>query len=250
MSMSFEDLRTIMRSGKKKQFAKAMLEVLKNKQNNLPDFYDFYGKLIRENINFALSKCYYQFRTYAEKILSIDQLMEMDKFLMENYALSKYEPIEYLFSGQILRMVATWGSTLTGIVYITKLRVIGLGFYMQSSLIRDIARALSSSVSDTSHKSFKYTMQKIMGNDFSESELTKFDHFYPIMNPYNIKKKKKVIKYSTNLEYDKKGKTKTKKLIMKLIPLKERNEDIYAFNIRKEELMNRIITFLLSYQQA
>ena len=41
MSLSFEDLRTIISSGKKTEFAKAMGNVLTEKQNNLPDFYDF-----------------------------------------------------------------------------------------------------------------------------------------------------------------------------------------------------------------
>ncbi|MCK4480181.1 MAG: hypothetical protein KAV01_06610, partial [Candidatus Lokiarchaeota archaeon] len=117
MSYSFEDLRTIISSGKKKQFAKAMFEVLTEKQNNLPDFYDFYGKLIKEDIIFTLSKCYFSFRNYAKSILSINQLREMDKILMENYALSKHEPIEYCFLGSIFRIGATWGSSLFGVIY-------------------------------------------------------------------------------------------------------------------------------------
>ncbi len=248
MSLSFEDLRTIISSGKKKQFAKAMFEVLTEKQNNLPDFYDFYGKLIKEDIIFTLSKCYFSFRNYAESILSINQLREMDKILMENYALSKHEPIEYCFLGSIFRIGATWGSSLFGVIYITKLRVIGLGLYHQSSGVRAIAKAISSSIYDTSHNAFRHSMQKTLGDDFSEAELTKFDHFYPIINMYNIKKKKDIIVYTTKLEYEKKGKTKTIKLTIKLIPKKEKNEDKNTFAIRKEELLNKIESFLLSYQ--
>ncbi len=248
MSLSFEDLRTIISSGKEKKFAKALTEVLTEKQNNLPDFYDFYGKLIKEDIIFTISKCYFLFRIYAEKILSLNRLWEMDKILMENYALNKHEPIEYCFSGQITRTGATWGSLLTGVIYITKLRVIGLGIYSQSSGVRGIAKVISSSISDTSHKAFRYTMQKIMGDDFSEAELTKFEHFYPIINPYNIEKKKNLLKYKTDLEYEKEGKTNTKKLTIKLIPKKEKNEDKIAFATKKEELLKKIESFLLSYQ--
>jgi len=248
MSLSFDELKTIMSSGKKTNFAKAMGEVLKEKQNNLSAFYDFYGKLITEDTNFTLSKSYYLFRIYAEKVLSIDQLMEMDKILMEKYALSKHEPIEYCFSGQISRIGATWGSLLTGVIYITKLRVIGLGIYSQSSGVRGIAKTISSSIYDTSHKAFRHTMQKIMGDDFSETELTKFEHFYPIINLYKIEKKKNLVQYKTDLEYEKEGKTKTKKLTIKLIPKKDKNEDKNAFDRRKEENLNKIESFLLSYQ--
>ena len=190
MSLSFEDLRAIIISGKKKQFAKAMFEVLKEKQNNLPDFYDFYGKLIKEDIIFTLGKCYFLFRNYAQKVLSIKKLWEMDKILMENYALSKHEPIEYCFIGQIFSKAITSsvsgsGTTVYGVIYITKLRVIGLGIFSQSSPIRSIAGAISG----TSNESFRQMMQKEMGDNFSEAELTKFDHFYPIINIYNIKKK-------------------------------------------------------------
>ncbi|TKJ23260.1 MAG: hypothetical protein CEE43_03770 [Promethearchaeota archaeon Loki_b32] len=248
MSLSFEDLRTIISSGKKTEFAKAMGNVLTEKQNNLPDFYDFYGKLIKEDIIFTLSKCYIRFRKYAQRILSLDQLMEMDKILMENYALSKHEPIEYCFLGSIYRIGATWASSLFGVIYITKLRVIGLGIYHQSSGVRAIAKAVSSSIYDTSHKAFRHSMQKTLGDDFSEAELTKFDHFYPIINMYNIKKKKDIIVYTTKLEYEKKGKTKTIKLTIKLKPEKEKNEDKIAFTTKKEDLLNKIESFLLSYQ--
>ena len=246
--MSSEDLRTLISSGKKSKFAKAMAEVLREKQNNLPDFYEFFGKLIKEDTNFTLSKCYIRFRKYAQRILSIDQLREMDKILMENYALSKHEPIEYCFLGSIFRIGATWGSSLFGVIYITKLRVIGLGSYHQSSGVRAIAKAVSSSISDTSHKAFRHSMQKTLGDDFSEAELTKFDHFYPIINMYNIKKKKDIIVYTTKLEYEEKGKTKTKKLTIKLKPEKEKNEDKIAFATRKEEILNKIESLLLAYQ--
>ena len=81
-----------------------------------------------------------------------------------------------------------------------------------------------------------------MGDDFSEVELTKFDHFYPINNPYKIKKKKKFILYKTELEYEKKVKTKTKKFKIVLKPFKEENVD------NKEKLLNKIESLLLSYQ--
>ncbi len=240
MSLSFEDLRAIIISGKKKQFAEAMFDVLTEKQNNLPDFYDFYGKLIIEDTIFTLSKCYSLFRRYAQKVLSINKLWEMDKILMENYALSKHEPIEYCFFGQIFSTATTSsvtgiGTSVYGVIYITKLRLIGLGSFSRSATIQ-------SYVGDTSNESFRQMMQKKMGDDFSEAELTKFDHFYPINNPYKIKKKKKFILYKTDLEYEKKGKTKTKKFKIVLKPFKEENID------SMEEILNKIESLLLSYQ--
>ena len=54
--------------------------------------------------------------------------------------------------------------------------------------------------------------------------------------------------YTTKLEYEKKGKTKTIKLNIKLKPEKEKNEDKIAFTTKKEDLLNKIESFLLSYQ--
>lgn len=244
MSLSFEDLRAIIISGKKKEFAKAMFEVLTEKQNNLPDFYDFYGKLIKEDIIFTLSKCYFLFRNLAQKVLSINKLWEMDKILMENYALSKHEPIEYCFFGQIFSKATTSsvsgiGTMVFGVIYITKLRLIGLGSFSQSP---SITGAIAGAISGKSNESFRQMMQKKMGDDFSESELTKFNHFYPINNPYKIKKKKNAILYTADLEYEKKGKPKTKKFKIVLKPFKEENVD------NKEKLLNKIESLLLSYQ--
>ncbi len=250
MSLSLDELRTIISSGKKTNFAKAMNEVLKEKQYNLPAFYDFYGKLIREDTNFTMGKCYIQFRwKYAEKILSLDKLMEMDRVLMENYALSKYEPIEFCFSGQIIRSFATAAITFSGIIYFTKLRVIVVGFTGRKSMdpVTAVVGAVSPPASGALDKTFRSTMQKTLGDDFSETEFSKFDHIFPINKPYDIKRRKNVIDFTSDIEYEKKGKTKKKKLNIRIIPLKEKQEDKNAFETRKEELLQKIESFLLSF---
>ena len=227
MSLSFEDLRTFISSGKKSKFAKAMAEVLREKQNNLPDFYEFFGKLIKEDTNFTLSKCYLHFRKFAQRILSLEQLLQMDKVLMQNYALSKHEPIRFCFLGGIGRSAPMVGISVTGIVYITKLRVIGLGFSMKRSheLIGGIVGAIAPPVSGALDKTFRNRMKETLGDEFSESEFIKFDHIFPINNPYDLKRKKKFVGYTTDIEYDKKDKTKKKKLIITIMPMKEKKED-------------------------
>ena len=73
-----------------------------------------------------MSKCYHLFRKKAKKILSIEQLAEMDKKLMEEYALNKAETIHLVFSGLMysqskLKMdLNTWD----GIIYFTLSRPI------------------------------------------------------------------------------------------------------------------------------
>jgi len=250
MSLSFEDLRTFISAGKKMKFGKAMGNVLTEKQNNLPDFYDFYGKLIKEDTNFTLSKCYIYFRKWAQRILSIDLLMEMDKILMENYALSKHEPIEFCFSGGVGRSAPTVGISVTGVVYITKLRVIGIGAVLKRSFdaISAIVGAIATPASGALDKTFRNRMQETLGDDFSESEFTKFDHIFPINKPYDIRRKKKFVGYTTDIEFEKKGKEKKKKLIILIMPTKYKNEDKNDFAIRKEELLNKIESFILSYQ--
>jgi len=250
LSLSSEDLRTLISSGKKSKFAKAMAEVLREKQNNLPDFYEFFGKLIKEHPIFTLSKCYLRFRKFAQRILSLDQLLLMDKVLVQNYALSKHEPIKFCFSGGVGRRTPTAGITVTGVIYITKLRVIGLGFVFKRSpeAISHIASTIAPPVSGALDKTFRNRMKETLGDDFSESEFSKFDHIFPINNPYDIKRKKKYVGYTTDIEYEKKDKTKKKKLIILLIPQKEKKEDKFAFEKRKEELLKKIESFLLSCQ--
>ena len=246
--MSSEDLRTLISSGKKSKFAKAMAEVLREKQNNLPDFYEFFGKLIKEDTNFTLSKCYLRFRKFAQRILSLDQLLLMDKVLVQNYTLSKHEPIKYCFLGGVGRSAPTVGISVTGIVYITKLRVICLGFSIKRSyeLIGAIVGAIAPPASGALDKTFRNRMKETLGDEFSESEFSKFDHIFPINNPYDIKRKKKFVGYTTDIEYEKKDKQKKKKLIITIMPTKERKEDKFAFEKRKEETLNKIESFLLS----
>ncbi|MFX1298119.1 MAG: hypothetical protein ACFFD2_25115 [Promethearchaeota archaeon] len=248
--MSSEDLRDLITSGKKTKFAKAMAEILEEKINNLPEFYEFYGELIKDHPNFILGFSYMIFRKYAQRMLSLEQLLLMDKVLMQNYALSKHEPIRFCFSGAVIRRAATVGISINGIVYITDLRIIGIGSIIKRrpDPITHIASVVAPPASGALDKTFRAKMKETLGEDFTESEFTKFDNIFPINNIYDIKRKKKYIGYTTDIEFDKKDKTKKKKLIMLLVAGKEKKEDNVAFEKRKEELYDKIESFLISCQ--
>ena len=110
-----------------------------------------------------------------------------------------------------------------------------------------VVGAVSPPASGALDKTFRSTMQKTLGDDFSETEFSKFDHIFPINKPYDIKRRKNVIDFTSDIEYEKKGKTKKKKLNIRIIPLKEKQEDKNAFETRKEELLQKIESFLLSF---
>jgi hypothetical protein len=71
-----------------------------------------------------------------------------------------------------------------------------------------------------------------------------FGYQYPIMDTYDVYRKKKDVRYRVNIEFEKHGKTKRKTLKMRIIPKQNFNESSSEFSKRRNEHLTTIINNL------
>lgn len=246
-----EKIKDLFKRTKAKKFIKSLITILENNVSNLKEFYDFYGEYIKENRDFALNKCYHLFRTKASKIISVKDLVDMDDYILNNLVFTGEEKLITSFMGTFKRPKAK----LVGHIFLTNFRFLGTGVLVEkgstpgtgpkSLLAAGIAIARSAS-----RDAIKNALVKGMGQKFSEEMMSIFDNHFPIIDAFNIKKKKNQISYSVKLEYQKKNKTKQKVLDFSVKPKKEKGEDKTSFINRREQILNKIESILLKSQSV
>lgn len=160
------------------------------------------------------------------------------------------------FKGKLERM----GESFKGNLYLTNLRLGGTGTLKQISLNKKLiiggwllaglvgATLMSFSTLDDKEKSksIKWAIKRELTNTFSDEELGKFKHNFPIIKAYDIEKSKDNIIYFIKLSYE--HQIGLKAIGFKLTPLKEKNEKKNDFNIRRTEVLNRIEETLIKTQ--
>ena len=118
------ELKDFLIRNKAKKLSKGLAIVLKENKENMQEFYNWLGELIKHNSTTFFRNCYFRIRDEASKIISARALAEMDKFVLDNYAFSEVERLLTSFRG-ILKMPK---AKLNGFLYLTKFRFLGDGF--------------------------------------------------------------------------------------------------------------------------
>lgn len=237
---------------KRRKFSKILANILAEKQDDLQEFCFLYGKLIQEDLTFALSECYYTFRKRASKIISLGQLLEMDHIIMNTYAFKPPETLIKSFRGRVKRLKGKF----KGVLFLTDFRILGAGIMSEkgssSSLgprnLISLAVAIGKSIKENIRMNIKEGLRKRLGETFSESQLNLFQEVFPIFNAYRIQKSKNSIRYTIDFKYQKKNKTKEKSVVFTITPKKERNEKSKSFKKRKRSIIDTIEETLLTAQ--
>ena len=247
---SMDELRTLMANRKAKKFIAGLIANANAKMDtNIQEFYDFYGQLIRENLPFALNYCYDLFRTKLSKFLSAQTLAEMDRYLLSNFAFSEQERLITSFKGEFVRPKGK----LKGHVFLTDFRFLGTGVMTekgQSSTIgpKSLLQIGIQYAREAQRNAIRKALQKSMGEKFSDEALNIFQHHFPIVNAYNIKKGSSNISYTVRLTYEEKGKMKEKVLTFKVTPKSEKLESGPEWASRKLQILDAIEETLLKAQ--
>ncbi|MFX1300580.1 MAG: hypothetical protein ACFFDE_06535, partial [Promethearchaeota archaeon] len=109
------------------RFIEHLVKELDVNRNNLNNFCDTYGNYILEDSKFAWTDCYLHFRSSVTNILAPEELTKMDKRLFENYALAREEDLTLSLGGNIALSGPMTEASITGLVYLTNSRFIGVG---------------------------------------------------------------------------------------------------------------------------
>ena len=118
------ELKNLINKNKRKTLIYMLIEVLKYKlQSNIIEFYSIIGELINANFKYFLNSCYSHLKNKASKVLTPDKLIEMDKYILENFCFKEKEKLLTSFKGEIKRH----GVNVVGYIYLTNLRFLADG---------------------------------------------------------------------------------------------------------------------------
>lgn len=121
-----------------------------------------------------------------------------------------------------------------------------IGGWLLAGLVGATLMSFSTLDDKEKSKSIKWAIKRELTNTFSDEELGKFKHNFPIIKAYDIEKSKDNIIYFIKLSYE--HQIGLKAIGFKLTPLKEKNEKKNDFNIRRTEVLNRIEETLIKTQ--
>ncbi len=252
MNDSNQNVFAIFKTHRIKKIVKALIPILVEKRNsNITEFYDLLGELIKEDFEFFLNrKVYFYLKKDAAKIVSATTLSEMDRYILENFC---FNPEEKLITSTRGVFVRPKGK-LTGYLYLTNFRLIGDGVLSEKqsstvtshSALRALVKGAVGAVKDAQVAAVRKALKISMGDKFSDKALKIFPHHFPITNAYNIKKGNKNVSYTMTLEYEDKGRMKSKVMNFKIVPKSEKGET--NFGQRLGENLNKIEETLLKAQ--
>jgi hypothetical protein len=241
------------------RFVEHLLKELEVNRNNLNNFCDSYGSYILEDSKFAWTDCYLHFRNSVTNILAPAELMKMDELLFENYALAGEEDLTISFGGNIALSGPMTEASISGLVYLTNSRFIGVGETSSQYVSRGdgggsatgigvalgglVGGAIGFAVDATrgrrglaarSGKALeaKRDITRVVGKPF----LTPMGYQFPFTNTAKIKKGKKEFRYTAKIRYKPFADT----FIVTITPVQWPYEEKKAFKTRRAENIDRI----------
>lgn len=251
-----DTLKKLIKYRRERELVKSLFLKLKDTKNKLQEFNDFFWGLIKEAPSFVVKQCYYNFREKASKILNFNDIIKMDDFVIGNYIKSEREHLITSFNGSIRRM----GALFKGKLSLTNFRIAGIGTlkriplnnkaiiggWLLGGLVGATIVGISTLDSKQIEESIKWALEREMINTFSNEALSKFDHNFPIISAYNIKKSIKNLSYVIKLNYEHQFGLKAIDFI--ITPLQEKHEKKNDFYTRRIEILNRIEETLIKTQ--
>ena len=237
----------LMMNKKKGKVVKILFNLARQvNENNKLEYYNFLGELLQYNCDFFYDHAYKHLSPKLKKPFMDEQLIELEKYLIENYCLVSKE--EVLASSNAV--VKLKDDKLTGRVYLTNMRMIGLGRMEETSSRGHRHTGLITAAigygRDRIRKKIRAALKQRMGGD----EILFFGHQIPINETTRIKNRGGDIVYVANLEFEKKSSVVVRSFKVRIIPKPLRKEPGKDFRTRRVDFLSSIEVALRSLQQA
>lgn len=208
----------------------------KNMRNSSSPTLNAVQKLIVEaitiNFEYFNEKIYPRIIKKLNRTFCYNDLLKLEKDILEKYCLYDNEKILTIFKGKMLQ----GHNYVKGRIYLTQYRIFAQGslkITAGSSIIWMVAiggmnvtgMLIGYFINKGIQTNIRKFVQKSIGGQFNKEKLC-YGYQYPILNAYNIKKSNKFIKYWVNIQVDKKGKIKTKRLKIKITTNENSEENL------------------------
>ncbi len=254
--LTTDTVKKLINSRKKKNLVKDIFLKLKHSGNDLQDFNEFLGELMKVDSSYIINEIYYEIREKASKILSFNNILKMDEIILGNYIHSEREQFITSFKGS-LEII---GARIEGYLVLTNLRIAGVGivkrnlsdeiYYWNAAVLGGLLGAtVAKKVIKERVKrgdSVQWAFNRDMRNIFSDEELHKFNYNFPIIRVYDIKTTFESLSYYIKLKYEHEFGLKAVRI--RITPQREKVETKRMFATRRNEVLERIEEVLLRTQ--
>ena len=245
-----EQLKYLIQVKNARQIIKIIAEMIVQKILPLEAIYDLIGELLGENLEYFMQKMYPKLIKKLGNLSSSLNLSELEKYILEKYSFFSGELLLTSFNGKVVQK----DTQVNGRVYLTNYRIIAQGKFGPTPGSTMAAAGAGSSMGGQSGTNIgmaiglndyiQKRVQKQLQNVMAQSSLQNnpcFGYQYPIMDTYNVYRKKKNVKYRVNIEFEKHGKIKRKTLKMSIVPKKTFTESSNEFSNRRNENLATVL---------
>lgn len=244
------NLKQLIENEKKREIIRYFKNLFKNYSYDInlrKKIYDLIGDLLNQNPEYFMNKLYIPLNQKTNRLLSTQQKLEMEEYILKKFCLYKGERLITSSIG----MITIGAHQINGRFYATNRRIIAQGFIIKritgatggDSIILGVVTVL------VDFYNFIYGLsspwKKILKREFNEIKPC-FGFEFPYISINQIQRKKKNIKFVLKYEYEHKGELKIKTPKLGIIPLKEKDENKNDFKKRRERVLSEINEILNS----
>lgn len=254
-----ENLKYLMQVQNRRQIIKTIEDIIVQKKIPYQAIYDLIGELLVDNSEYFMQKIYPKLYKKLSYLSYSVNLSELEKYILEKYSFFSGETLLAAFNGKVIQK----DTQVAGRVYLTNYRIIAQGKFGSTpgSTFAAIGAGASAGAGSSTGGQTSSNIGIALGlNDYIQKRVQKqlqnvmdhkalqnnpcFGYQYPIMDTYDVYRKKKDVRYRVNIEFEKHGKTKRKTLKMRIIPKQKLNESSSEFSKRRNEHLTTIIANL------
>ena len=211
-------------------------------QAKINEFGDILVEIIKKDPDLFTTKIYEGLMFFSRNSHQ-DKFYELDKYILDKYGLIEGENVIDFFYGRVIDNY----SKISGRIFLTNLRLIASGDLTRLSKGGSGSKSLVGTVrlikKGLISLAIGNAIRKALNKDIGEVGILPYGYHYPVYNAYKIKRTKSAIIYNTNIEYERKGKSKTEKLFISVGPSKKLKD-----LSRKNEILDNIENLLTQNQ--
>ena len=235
-----------------KKLVRTFNKLFQDPQFSFEQKLDILGDLTVKDSEYFMDKIYPSIQSLYKK-WSLPELIKMDEYMLKNYCFLEGEDTITTFYGSIVDKK----TTTSGRIYLTNFRILACGPQVQKSAGRGTSRptglltgaiaGISAGISaarNAYRKAIRKGIAKTLRKDIEEWNIGEWGYYFPIYNAKKIKRSKKSVSYTIDVETEK----KTISLRITISPKRMKKQPNPEFQEQKKYGLNQVEELLKQYQ--
>mgnify|MGYP006286419143 CR=1 FL=1 len=247
MQETYKELFYYFESKKAKKVAKWLGNNFKTQSIPLTDLLNLVVELLKRDDIYFNENVYPRFYKALGRKVPYQQLVDIDRYILENYSLIQGERILNIISGN----VTDKKTTTSGRIFLTNYRMIVCGTQQVRSAQKQfrtggvsmvgmvVGASIRSSIT-RKRKNIRASINRALRGSLQDFDVLEWGYFFPVTGAYKIKPKKSSISYRVDIETEK----KPEKLPIRVNPNRFRSQAKPEFRSERESFLNNLNNLL------